>query len=59
MVGLPLRRLLPYAAASLLVLAVGGWTLHASGSASGGDGESAFIVGSGYNALGRRGILAR
>jgi competence protein ComEA len=46
MVGLPLRRLLPYAAASLLVLAVGGWTLHASSSASGGDGESAFVVGS-------------
>lgn len=46
MVGLPLRRLLPYAAASLLVLLVGGWTLHASGSASGADGESAFVVGS-------------
>jgi len=46
MVGLPLRRLLPYAAASLLVLSVGGWTLHASSSASGGDGESAFIVSS-------------
>lgn len=46
MTGLPLRRLLPYAAASLLVFAVGGWTLHASSSASGADGESAFIVGS-------------
>jgi|GEM_PF-1361149 len=44
MVGLPLRRLLPYAAASLLVLAVGGWTLHASGGGSGGDGEPALVV---------------
>ncbi len=46
MAGLPLRRLLPYAAAGLLVLSVGGWTLHASSGASAGDGESAFIVGS-------------
>lgn len=28
------------------MLSVGGWTLHASGGASAGDGESAFIVGS-------------
>lgn len=45
MVGLPLRRILPYAAASLLVLSVGAWTLHSSGNAAGGDGESVFIVG--------------
>lgn len=37
------------------MLAVGGWTLHASGSASGEDGESAFIVGSAttFSASGR------
>ena len=46
MTGLPLRRLLPYAAVSLVVLAVGGWTLRAGSGTSAGDGESAFAVGS-------------
>ena len=45
MVALPLRRLVPYIAGSLVVLAVGAWTLHGSGSASGKDGEPAVIIG--------------
>lgn len=45
MVALPLRRLVPYIAGSIVVLAVGAWTLHGSGSSSGKDGEPAVIIG--------------
>lgn len=47
MVALPLRRLVPYIAGSIVVLAVGAWTLHGSVSASGSDGESAVIISPG------------